>query len=114
MVDLQGVLVMGRKRVANPRISFSISMSQTMKQQIDHRLSYNSDRSKWIVSAIHAKLNASEEADDALGKASMLDLMLELQYRSAHPAFKSMFTRGSKEMIQNLCQKSKDLPESGE
>jgi len=105
---------MGRKRVANPRISFSISMSQSMKQEIDHRLSYNSDRSKWIVAAIHAKLNAADEADDALGKASMVDLMLELQYRSAHPAFKSMFTRGNKEMIQNLCQKSKELPESGE
>jgi len=102
---------MGRKRVANPRISFSISMSQTMKQQIDHRLSYNSDRSKWIVAAIHAKLNAAEEADDALGKATMVELMLELQYRSAHPAFKSMFTRGSKEMIQNLVSKAKDLPQ---
>tara|TARA_R110000822_G_scaffold181315_1_gene321071 strand:+ start:696 stop:950 length:255 start_codon:yes stop_codon:yes gene_type:complete len=83
-----------------------------MKQEIDHRLTYNSDRSKWIVAAIHAKLNAADEADDALGKASMLDLMLELQYRSAHPAFKSMFTRGNKEMIQNLCQKSKELPDS--
>ena len=100
---------MGRKRVANPRISFSISMSQTMKQQIDHRLSYNSDRSKWIVAAIHAKLNAAEEADDALGKASMLELMMELQYRTAHPAFKSMFTRGNKEMVFNLTQKAKEL-----
>ena len=103
---------MGRKRVANPRISFSISMSQSMKQEIDHRLSYNSDRSKWIVDAIRTKLNDSDESDDALGKASMVDLMLELQYRSAHPAFKAMFTRGNKEMIQNLCQKSKELPHS--
>lgn len=100
---------MGRKRVANPRISFSISMSQSMKQEIDHRLSYNSDRSKWIVAAIHAKLNASDEADDALGKASMLELMMELQYRMVHPAFKNMFTRGNKEMIQNLVSKAKEL-----
>jgi len=105
---------MGRKRIANPRISFSISMSQTMKQQIDHRLSYNSDRSKWIVSAIHAKLNAAEEADDALGKATMLELMMELQYRTAHPAFKSMFTRGNKEMVFNLTQKAKELESNGD
>jgi len=100
---------MGRKRVANPRISFSISMSQSLKQEVDHRLSYGSDRSKWIVAAIRAKLNDSDESDDALGKASMLDLMMELQYRMVHPAFKNMFTRGSKEMIQNLVAKAKEL-----
>ena len=105
---------MGRKRVAHPRISFSISMSQSMKQQVDHRLGYNTDRSKWIVSAIHAKLKQEDDSNDALGEASMVDLMLELQYRTAHPAFKTMFTRGNKEMIQNLVQKAKDLPDSGE
>ena len=64
---------MGRKRVANPRISFSISMSQSMKQQIDHRLGYNTDRSKWIVSAIHDKLKAKDDAEDALDKATLKD-----------------------------------------
>ena len=105
---------MGRKRVANPRISFSISMSQTMKQEIDHRLSYNSDRSKWIVDAIRTKLNQEDESADAVGQASMPELLSELNWRANHPAFKSMFTRGDKEKIANWIVKAKDLPESGE
>jgi len=105
---------MGRKRVANPRISFSISMSQTMKQQIDHRLGYNTDRSKWIVSAIHDKLKGKDEAEDALDKASMKELCVELGWRANHPAFKHLFTRGMKEMIVNLSNKATDLDEISE
>lgn len=105
---------MGRKRVANPRISFSISMSQIMKQQIDHRLSYNSDRSKWICSAIHAKLNQEEESADAVGQASMAELLSEMNWRANHPAFKSMFTKGDREKIVQWQQKAKELSESGE
>lgn len=106
---------MGRKRVANPRISFSISMSQSMKQEIEHRLTYNSDRSKWIVSAIRAKLASMDEADDALGKASMLDLLRELNYRASGSPVREerdMFTRAERETIVLLMKKSKDLPEA--
>ena len=105
---------MGRKRVANPRISFSISMSSTMKQQIDHRLSYNSDRSKWIVQAIHAKLNQEDESADAVGQASMAELLSEMNWRANHPTFKSMFTKGDKERIVFWQQKAKELSDSGE
>jgi len=105
---------MGRKRVAHPRISFSISMSTTMKQQIDHRLSYNSDRSKWIVSAVQAKLKNEDEGADAVSKATMAELMSELNWRANHPSFKSMFTKGDKEKIVNWLNLAKDLPESGE
>ena len=100
---------MGRKRVANPRISFSISMSQTMKQQIDHRLSYNSDRSKWIVSAIHAKLKQDDDAVSALSKASISDLLIEMMSRTYHPAFKSMFTKGDTERIDLWKEKARKL-----
>jgi|TARA_R110000823_G_C15901299_1_gene496978 hypothetical protein len=105
---------MGRKRVANPRISFSISMSQSMKQQIDHRLGYNTDRSKWIVSAIHDKLKGKDDAEDALDKATLKELMSELNWRANHPAFKHLFTRGMKEMIVNLSNKATDLDETSQ
>lgn len=105
---------MGRKRVANPRISFSISMSQTMKQQIDHQLSFNSDRSKWICSAIRMKLKQEQESADAVGQASMAELLSEMNWRANHPAFKSMFTKGDKEKIVHWQQKAKELTESGE
>tara|TARA_R110001632_G_C11334636_1_gene416871 strand:+ start:522 stop:785 length:264 start_codon:yes stop_codon:yes gene_type:complete len=85
-----------------------------MKQQIDHRLGYNTDRSKWIVSAIHDKLKGKDDAEDALDKATLKELMSELNWRANHPAFKHLFTRGMKEMIVNLSNKATDLDETSQ
>ena len=89
-------------------------MTQTMKQEIDHRLSFNSDRSKWIVAAIRTKLNQEDESADALSKAPMADLLIEMMSRTYHPAFKSMFTKGDAERIDLWKEKARKLPESGE
>ena len=85
-----------------------------MKQEIDHRLSYNSDRSKWIVDAIRTKLKQIDDGDDALSHASLTDLLLEIQYRASESWAKDIFSRGDRERITEWVKQSKILPESGE
>lgn len=78
------------------------------------RIGYNQSRSRWIADAIRIKLSNEEEGADAVGKATMAELLSEMNWRASHPAFKSMFTKGDREKIADWIQKAKDLPESGE
>lgn len=106
--------MMGRKRVSNPRISFSISVDSHLLNKLNMRLGYNQSRSRWIADAIATKITGENEGNDALGKVSMEELLSEMNWRANHPAFKSMFTKGDKEKIVQWRQKAKDLMESGE
>jgi len=105
---------MGRKRVSNPRVSFSISVDSHLVNKLNMRLGYNSSRSKWIADAIRMKLSNEDEGSDAVGKATMAELLSEMNWRANHPAFKSMFTKGDREKITDWIKKAKELPESDE
>ena len=105
---------MGRKRVSNPRISFSISVNSHLLNKLNMRLGYNSSRSRWIADAIRIKLSNEEEGADAVGKATMAELLSEMNWRANHPSFKSIFTKGDKERIVHWINAAKELPESGE
>ena len=65
---------MGRKRVSNPRISFSISVDSHLLNKLNMRIGYNQSRSRWIADAIRIKLSNEEEGADAVGKASMAEI----------------------------------------
>ena len=105
---------MGRKRISNPRISFSISVDSHLLSKLNMRIGYNQSRSRWIADAIRIKLSNEDEGADAVGKASIDELLSEMNWRANHPAFKSMFTKGDREKIVQWQQKAKELPESDE
>jgi hypothetical protein len=77
-------------------------------------MGYSQSRSAWIADAIRSKLSNEDEGADAVGKATMSELLSEMNWRANHPAFKSMFTKGDREKIVQWQQKAKDLSESGE
>lgn len=106
--------LMGRKRVSNPRISFSISVDSHLLNKLNMRLGYNQSRSRWIADAIATKISGENEGNDALGKVSLHELLMELNYRAFHPAFKSIFTKGDKEKITKWVSLAHELQESGE
>ena len=105
---------MGRKRISNPRISFSISVDSHLLSKLNMRIGYNQSRSRWIADAIRVKLSDEDAGADALGKATMAELLSELNWRSNHPAFRPMFTKGDREKIATWQIKEKELSESGE
>lgn len=105
---------MGRKRVSNPRISFSISVDSHLLNKLNMRIGYNQSRSRWISEAIRSRLSNEDEGADAVGKASMAEILSEMNWRATHPSFKSMFTKGDREKIVLWQQKAKELMESGE
>jgi hypothetical protein len=106
--------LMGRKRVSNPRVSFSISVDTHLLNKLNMRMGYNQSRSRWIADAIRSKLSNEDHGADALGKATIDELLSEMNWRANHPAFKSIFTKGDREKITDWIKKAKDLPESGE
>lgn len=110
----QDVEWMGRKRVSNPRISFSISVDSHLLNKLNMRIGYNQSRSRWISEAIRSRLSNEDEGADAVGKASMAEILSEMNWRATHPSFKSMFTKGDREKIVLWQQKAKELMESGE
>lgn len=110
MVDLQGVLVMGRKRVSNPRVSFSISVEKLLLDKLNHRLSYNASRSQWIADAIRAKLSDDDLARDLVEKISTEDLLIELNFRTIDLEF----SKAQRATIQEMLTIARNLPESGE
>jgi len=114
LVDLQGVLVMGRKRVSNPRISFSISVDSHLLNKLNMRMGYNQSRSKWIADAIRMKLESSDEGKAALDAATLEEVLAELEYRATHPAFREYFSKSFRAKVGELRQTFRNLPESGE
>ena len=109
-MDLQGVLVMGRKRVSNPRVSFSISIESHALNKLNMRLGYNQSRSLWIAGAINDKLEADKQGIEAIEKASMTELLEELSYRATHPAFREHFTKNFRNKVQELAETFRNLP----
>ena len=105
---------MGRKRVSNPRISFSISVDSHLLNKLNMRIGYNQSRSRWIADAIKSKLEASDEGKAALDAASMEEVLAELEYRATHPAFREYFSKSFRAKVGELRQTFRDLPESGE
>jgi len=105
---------MGRKRVSNPRISFSISVDSHLLNKLNMRLGYNSSRSRWIADAIKTKLEASDQGKDALDKATMAEVLGELEYRATHPAFRDHFSKSFRAKVGELRLHFQNLPESGE
>ena len=109
-----GCAEMGRKRVSNPRISFSISIDSHLLNNLNMRLGYNSSRSSWIADAIKTKLKASDEGKDALDKATLDEVLAELEYRATHPAFRAQLSQSFRSQVGEIRQKLRNLPESGE
>lgn len=111
---MQGVLVMGRKRVSNPRVSFSISVDSHLLNKLNMRMGYHQSRSKWIADAIRMKLEASDKGKDALDAATLEEVLAELEFRAIHPAFREYFSKSFRAKVGELRQTFRNLPESGE
>jgi len=109
-LSLREVSVMGRKRVSNPRISFSISVDKILLDKLNHRLSYNASRSRWIADAIRAKIADDQLGLDLIEKISTQDLLSELQFRSTNLPF----TKVQRAAINEMFSIARNLPESGE
>jgi hypothetical protein len=105
---------MGRKRVSNPRISFSISIDSHLLQRLNMRLGYNTSRSRWIGGAIKDKLDGEKAGEEALAQASMVEVLEELRYRATHPAFRDHFTGSFRKKLGEFVEVFENLPESGE
>lgn len=103
---------MGRKRVSNPRVSFSISIDSHSLNKLNMRLGYNQSRSLWIAGAIDDKLKADKQGIEAIEKASLTELLEELGYRATHPAFRAYFTKNFRNKVQELAEVFRNLPKS--
>lgn len=113
-ISLREVSMMGRKRVSNPRVSFSISVDSHTLNKLNMRLGYNQSRSLWIAGAIEDKMKSDKQGIEAIEKASMTELLEELAYRATHPAFREHFTKNFRNKVQELADVFRNLPESGE
>jgi len=100
--------MMGRKRVSNPRISFSISVDSHLLNKLNMRMGYNQSRSRWIADAIRAKIDSEEKGMDLIESVSNVDLLLELQYRGTNLPINKM----EREAIRSMLAKLRDLPDS--
>lgn len=109
-VALLEVSMMGRKRVSNPRISFSISVDSMLLDKLNHRLSYNASRSRWIADAIRAKLKDDQLAMDLVEKITTSDLLSELQFRATNLPFSKV----QRAAINEMFTIARNLPENGE
>lgn len=112
-ISLREVSMMGRKRVSNPRVSFSISVDSHTLNKLNMRLGYNQSRSLWIAGAIEDKMKSDKQGIEAIEKASMTELLEELAYRATHPAFREHFTKNFRNKVQELADVFRNLPESG-
>ena len=101
---------MGRKRVLNPRISFSISVDKLLLDKLNHRLSYNQSRSRWIAEAIRSKLTDDDKTRDLVEKISTEDLLIELNFRTIDLEF----SKAQRATIQEMLTIARNLPESGD
>jgi len=108
-LSLREVSMMGRKRVSNPRISFSISVDKMLLDKLNHRLSYNASRSRWIADAIRAKIADDQQGLDVLEKISTEELLIELNFRT----ITLDFSKAQRATIQEMLTIARNLPETG-
>ncbi len=101
---------MGRKRVLNPRISFSISVDKLLLDKLNHRMSYNQSRSRWIAEAIRSKLTDDDKTRDLVEKISTEDLLIELNFRTIDLEF----SKAQRATYQEMLTIARNLPESGD
>tara|TARA_Y100000361_G_C10901472_1_gene209288 strand:- start:159 stop:443 length:285 start_codon:yes stop_codon:yes gene_type:complete len=73
---------MGRRRSTNKHIPMSLSIPYSLVVLIDRQLSFKQSRSKWVQSAIKAKLEAQQRGLDDLEHLSTRNLLIELLMRS--------------------------------
>lgn len=74
---------MSRPRSTDPSVALSIAVPQSLKTRLDQELSYKQSRSRWVVSAIKAKLQARELRHQAIDEMSSEKMLFELFYRNA-------------------------------
>jgi len=75
---MQGVVMMGRRRVKEKNIPMSLSMPYRLIQRLDSELGYRQSRSKWVQGAIRAKL----DQDFDFGSISSVKLLVILRNRN--------------------------------
>lgn len=68
---------MSRRRTGTAYVPITISITPSMKNDIEAKLKPKQSRSKWIADAIKVKL----EANDDLDNLTTSDLLIELLYR---------------------------------
>lgn len=68
---------MSRRRSRNPTKAISITLPQTLLDELDDQLSHEQSRSAWIARAINAKLHGETSIDDATN----LNLLWALRVR---------------------------------
>jgi hypothetical protein len=99
---------MGRKRVSNPRVSFSISVDKILLDKLNHRLAYNQSRSRWIADAIRTKIDVETKGSELMDHVTTDDLLSELLFRSMDLPISKL----EREAIRSMKTKCRDLPES--
>jgi metal-responsive CopG/Arc/MetJ family transcriptional regulator len=97
---MQGVVMMGRRRVKEKHIPMSLSMPYALIIEVDKQLSFKSSRSKWVQAAIKAKLESGERGMDDLEHVPLKTLFAELTMRLDRESNAYKFVRAALQSVE--------------